>query len=123
MPSREPVVPYLHTHAELLRRQRATAPAAAPRLDVHADALDLLADLVRTLPDDDERLLMLRTLAVREGRFEPGAGAEHALNQFAGVSSQECDAFLSNLVRIVRDDALARARAHGHLPPPPNRPH
>jgi hypothetical protein len=117
MPARDPLVTYLQAHAELLRRQRATAPAAEQRLDAHANALDLLADLLRALPEDDERLLMLRTLAVRNGRFEPGAGAEHALNQFAGASTEECDAFLTNLVRIVRDDALARARAHGHLPP------
>ena len=44
---------------------------ARQRLDAHANALDLLADLLRALPEDDERLLMLRTLAVRNGRFEP----------------------------------------------------
>jgi len=65
----------------------------------------------------DERLLMLGTLAVRNGLFAAGAGTEHALSQFERTSREACDAFLTNLVHIARDDALTRARAHGHLPP------
>jgi hypothetical protein len=86
-------------------------------MEKHAQALELLAELVRALPEDDERLLMLTTLAVRHGQFVPGPAAEHALTQFAGASREACDAFLDNLVRTARDDALARAREHGHLPP------
>jgi hypothetical protein len=117
MATREPLLAYFLVHAGMLRRQRATAPAAAERLTNHADALELLADLVRTLPEDDERLLLLGILAVRDGQFVPGPGAEHALTEFVAASIAVCDAFLTTLVQIVRDDAIARARAHGQLPP------
>lgn len=117
IPTREPFLVYFLAHAAALRRQRATAPAAAERLAAHAQALELLAELVRDLPDDDERLMLLETLAVRDGQFAPGAATEHALTQFASTSREACDAFLTMLVQIARDDALARARAHGHLPP------
>jgi len=72
-----------------------------------AQALELLAELVRSLPDDDERMLVLSTLAVRGGQFAPGPGTEHALSQFEATSRGACDAFLTNLVRIARDDAIA----------------
>ena len=61
------------------RRKRTIAPASAERLEKHAEALELLADLVRDLPEDDERLLLLGTLAVRNGQSVPGPAAEHAL--------------------------------------------
>jgi hypothetical protein len=117
IPRPEPIPAYLLGRATLLRRQRGVAPGAAERLDVHARALELLAALVRDLPEDDERLLMLGTLAVRDGQFTPGAGTEHALSQFDGASREACEGFLTNLVRIARDDAFARARDQGHLPP------
>jgi len=117
IPNREPFLSYLLVHATILRQQRATAPAAVEHLEAHAHALDLLAELVRVLPEDDERLLMLGTLAVRDGLFAAGAGTEHALSQFDSTSREACDVFLTNLVRIARDDALTSARAHGHLPP------
>src|SRR5437899_110406 len=116
IPTREPLLAYVLVHAAMLRRQRA-APAAAERLEKRALALELLADLVRSLPEDDERLLLLGTLAVRNGQFVPGPGAEYALMQFAATSVEACDAFLTTLVHIARDDAIARARAHGELPP------
>jgi hypothetical protein len=116
-PTRAPFLDYLLAHAVMLRQRRATAPAAAERLEAHAHALELLAELVRALPADDERLLMLDTLAVRDGQFRAGAGTEHALNQLDSTSREACDLFLTNLVRIARDDALSSARAHGHLPP------
>ena len=117
IPIRESFLAYFLAHATTLRRQRATSAATAERLAAHAQALELLAELVRDLPEDDERLLLLGTLAVRDGQFVPGAATEHALTQFAGTSREACDAFLTTLVQIARDDALARARAHGHLPP------
>jgi hypothetical protein len=117
IPRREPIPAYLLDRATLLRGQRGAAPGAAERLDAHARALELLAELVRDLPEDDERLLMLGTLAVRDGQFTPGAATEHALSQFDGASREACERFLTNLVRIARDDAFARARDLGHLPP------
>lgn len=117
IPTREPFLAYLRGHANVLRQRRASAPAATEELEAHAHALDLLAELVRALPEDDERLLMLDTLVVRDGQFAAGAGTEHALSQFVSTSREGCDRFLTNLVRIARDDAITRARAHGHLPP------
>jgi len=92
------------------RRKRTIAPASAERLEKHAEALELLADLVRDLPEDDERLLLLGTLAVRNGQFVPGPAAGARLMQFAAASVEACDAFLTTLVEIARDDAIARAR-------------
>jgi hypothetical protein len=117
IPTREPFLVYFLARAVALRRHRATAPAAAERLVTHAQALELLAELVRDLPEADERLMLLQTLAVRDGQFAPGPATEHALTRFASTSREDCDAFLTMLVQIARDDALARARAQGHLPP------
>ncbi len=116
-PTREPLVAYLLVHAAMLRRRSDVGAGAIERLEKHAQALELLAAFVRSLPAEDERLLMLATLAVRDGQFVPGPATEHALSQFADTSPEACDACLENLVRTARDDAIARARAHGHLPP------
>ena len=117
IPTREPFVVYLFARAATFRRHRDVTPESAAHLELHALALERLAETARSLPEDDERLLMLGTLTVRKSQFTPGAGTEHALTQYAATSSEECDAFLTNLVRIARDDSLARARAQGHLPP------
>jgi hypothetical protein len=114
--ARDPFIAYLLVHATMLRRSDAP-PAAAERLAAHTVALELLADVVRDLPEDDERLLMLVTLAVRHGQFAPGPAADHALTRFAGTSREVCDTFLTTLVHVARDDALGRARDHGVLPP------
>jgi hypothetical protein len=102
--TREPIIAYLLVHAP-------EQPAE------HAQALEQLAAFVRGLADDDERLLMLATLAIRNGQFVPGPATEHALNQFMRASVRECNVFLSDLSRVARDDALARARERGFLPP------
>jgi hypothetical protein len=116
IPARDPFIAYLLVHATMLR-DRKVAPAAVAPLAEHALALELLADVVRDLPEDDERLLMLVTLAVRHGKFAPGPAADHALTRFVGTSREECDTFLTTLVHVARDDALGRARDHGVLPP------
>ena len=72
---------------------------------------------MRDLPEDDERLHMLVTLAVRHGQFAPGPAADHALTRFTGASRAVCDTFLSTLVHVARNDALGRALDHGILPP------
>jgi hypothetical protein len=69
------------------------------------------------LPESDERLLLLETLAVRAGQFVPGGTTRQAIATFMGSSPEACTTFLSTLTRSARDDALARARAHGLLPP------
>jgi hypothetical protein len=116
IPARDPFLKYLLVHASMLRGHQAT-PATAAALAEHALALELLADVVRDLPEDDERLLMLVTLAVRHGQFAPGPAADHALTRFAGTSREVCDTFLTTLVHVARDDALGRARDRGVLPP------
>ena len=117
LPARDPFIAYLLGHATMLRRHRDAAPAAAAALAEHAHALELLADLVGDLHEDDERLLVMATLAVRHGQFVPGPATDHALTQFAGTSREVCDVFLTTLIQIARDDALGRARDHGVLPP------
>ena len=116
IPTRDPVVRYLLLHATTLRLPGTRAPE---RLDEHARALELLANYVLELSEDDERLMQLGTLAVRGGEFLPGPAAEHALGQFTGATADDCATFLNLLSQIARDDALARAREFGFLPPRP----
>ena len=115
-PARNPFIAYLLVHAAMLRGHQ-VAPASAAHLAEHVNALELLADVVRDLPEDDERLHMLVTLAVRHGQFAPGPAADHALTRFTGASRAVCDTFLTTLLHVARDDALGRARDHGILPP------
>jgi len=112
IPTRDPVVRYLLLH-------QASGTRAAERLDQHARAIELLANYVRGLAEDDERLLQLGTLALRGGEFLPGPATEHALSQFTGASVDEGASFFSQLSHIARDVALARAREFGFLPPRP----
>jgi hypothetical protein len=104
--ARDPFIAYLLVHATMLRGHQTAPAAAAP-----------LAEVVRDLPEDDERLQLLVTLAVRHGQFVPGPAADHSLTRFAGTSRDVCDTFLTTLVHVARDDALGRARDHGVLPP------
>jgi hypothetical protein len=116
--AREAFIAYVLRRAAEFRQQRRSAPPDAENSSLlHASALVLLAEVVSLLPGDDDRMRALGTLAVREGCFAPGPGVEHAISQFVEQTSEACDAFLTKLVRIARDDALARARATGHLPP------
>jgi hypothetical protein len=118
IPTRAAFIRYLVAHAALLRLP-GTPQAAAERLDLYACALERLADYVRDLPGDDERLLLLGTLAVGGGELTPGPATEHALSRFMGASAEDCDVFLTELGHIARDDALARAREFGFLTPRP----
>jgi hypothetical protein len=100
-----------------LQRGRDLHPVLAAHAREQAQLLERLAAFVRGLPESDERLLLLGTLAVRDGQFVPGGATRHAILTFMGTTLEDCDGFLSNLTRVARDDALARARAHGLLPP------
>ena len=71
IPPRKAFVEYLLQRAATLRRPADVAPATVAQLEGHARALDRLAEVVRTLAEDDERLLMLGTLAVRGRQFHP----------------------------------------------------
>ena len=99
------------------RRKRTIAPASAERLEKHAEALELLADLVRDLPEDDERLLLLGTLAVRNGQFVPGPAAGARLDAICRRVRRGMQRFPNH---PCRDRTRRRHRAgpaHGHLPP------
>jgi hypothetical protein len=115
IPTRAPFIRYLLAHAAVLRLP-GTRQAAAESLDQHACALELLANHVRGLAEDDERLLLIGTLAVRGGELLPGPATEHALSRFTGASAEECDGS-SHSSATLRDDALNRAREFGFLPP------
>jgi hypothetical protein len=114
IPTRDPVVRYLLLHATMLRLP---GTRAVERRDEHARAIELLANYVRGLAEDDERLLQLETLAVRGGEFLPGPATEYALSEFTGATADECVTFLNRLSHVALDDALARAREFGFLPP------
>jgi len=113
--ARDPLAAYLLVQAGLLRR-RDLPPLLAAHATEQAHVLEGLAAFVRSLPESDERLLLLGTLAVREGQFVPGGATRHAIPRFVGTTDDTRDAFLTTLARIARDDALAQARAHGLLP-------
>jgi hypothetical protein len=113
--ARDPLAAYLLVQAGLLRR-RDLPPVLAAHAVEQAQVLEDLAAFVRTLPESDERLLLLGTLAVRGGQFVPGGATRHAIARFVGASPEARDAFLTTLARVARDDAQARARDHGLLP-------
>jgi hypothetical protein len=117
--ARIPLAVYLLVQAGLLRSRQLHPVLAAHALE-RARLLEGLAAFVRSLPESDERLLLLGTLAVRDGQLVPGGATQHAIVTFVGTSPEAYETFLTNLVQIARD-ALARARAHGVLPQRPPR--
>ena len=119
----EPFIAYLiHALADtpgVDAPQGATAPIRNAASG--ASSLELLIEVVRSLPEDDQRLQALGSLAIRDGQFSPGAATTHAIRTFVGGSREACDKFLDSLVRVARDDALIRARSEGYLPSSPHR--
>jgi hypothetical protein len=84
-----------------------------------AAGLEELAEYVLGLPADDERVIELTTLGVRDGMFSPfpGSPAEHAIGRFRfHRGDEDCGQFLAELVRRMRDDALRFGREHGAIP-------
>jgi hypothetical protein len=61
LPARNPFIAYLLVHAAMLRDRQAV-PAVAKPPGRAGHALELLADVVRDVPEDAERLLMLVAL-------------------------------------------------------------
>jgi hypothetical protein len=103
--------------AYLLARASDERSPPRPLADhLHARALEELAALVLGLPDGDERLLTLGTLAVRDGAFVPGPATRRALARLQAGPASTYEAFLTRLVRVALEDALQRAREHGLLP-------
>jgi hypothetical protein len=91
-------------------------PPDDPRRRRGADGLRALAAYVLRLPPDDQRVLELVTLGYRVGVFAPFEQAADALARFRRDDPREdCGAFLTRLVRLMRDGALRHARDHGVL--------
>jgi hypothetical protein len=71
-----------------------------------ADGPRELAAYIRSLPDDDERIMV-----------PPGGSAQYAISRFRFYRrDDECDLFLSDLVELVKEDAIRQARDAGELP-------
>ena len=83
--ARDPLAAYLLVQAGLLRT-RDLHPVLAAHAHEHTQHLEGLAAFVRSLPESDERLLLLGTLAVRNGQLVPGGATQHALLTFVGTS-------------------------------------
>jgi hypothetical protein len=83
-----------------------------------ADGLEDLAEYVLGLPADDERLIELAAIGVREGLFSPlpGDSAAYAIGRFRfDRADKDCGHFLASLVRMVRDDAIRQAQLAGEI--------
>jgi hypothetical protein len=87
-----------------------------------AEGLKALAEYVLSLPATDERILDLTSMGVRAEMFSPppvlgppgAAQAQYAISQFRFHDpGEDCDRFLTELVRLMRDDALRFARESG----------
>jgi len=82
-----------------------------------ADGLEGLATYVLALPADDERVIELGTLAVREGMFMPFSEGARLVSRFGfDDPNEDSGAFLDRLVRVTREEALTFAREQGVLP-------
>jgi hypothetical protein len=75
--ARLPLVAYLLIQAGLLRRRK--LPVLAAHAIERAHILEGLAAFVRSLPESDERLLLLGTLTVRNSQLVPGGATQHAI--------------------------------------------
>jgi hypothetical protein len=98
------------------RDERAAEHPEDHRNSQSAAGLSELAKYVLALPDDDERIIDLTTLATREGVFMPFQEGSRITGRFRfGRPDQDCGAFLGELVRQTHRDALDFAREHGAI--------
>ena len=70
-----------------------------------SDALDRLADYIRGLPDDDERLVNIGHMAFMDGMFDPGPDASREIGRFGfngpPPSADEVDQYVTELGSLV----------------------
>ena len=99
------------------RYQKAAEYPDDPRNLRCAEGLEELASYVLSLDPSDERILELTTLGVREGGFSPfHESAAYAVARFRfHCRDEDCGAFLTSLLGVMRDDALRVARERGDL--------
>lgn len=125
----EVLAEYFENQATWRREKAAEWPADAVRNESAARGLEQLAQYTRSLADDDERIQSLWSLG---GRMEdvwiaPTGTVEDVareVSQFCFHDSEEpctdedCDRFLSHLVRVCTDAGIEAAALHGELEHP-----
>jgi hypothetical protein len=102
------------------RYEKATEYPDDARNKRSAHGLRELAAYVRGLPSNDERIIELGTIGVRDGLFSPpvvgGPDASHAISRFRFNNPlDDCDQFLTDLIPQVRADAIEQAYFAGVL--------
>ena len=111
--TRRAIAAYLTQVADWRRRKAEEFDRDARNLRT-ADALEELADYVRGLPADDERLLALDRLAMEGEVFAPGQMTSYEIGRFRFFSDEpSLDAFLTNLVRLAEADRGEQGRFGG----------
>ena len=99
------------------RQQKAVEYPDDWRNAAAAQGLSELADYVRGLPDTDSRLHELTTLCVVDGVFSAGPDVSRELSRFRfDFPGEDCDQFLTALVRTATQEALDMGRMSGELP-------
>jgi hypothetical protein len=110
------IAAYLNTQADW-RSQKAVEYPEDPRNLRCAEGLRELASYVLSLDPSDERIMEMTTLGVREGVFSPfHESAAYAVARFRfHRRDEDCGAFLTSLLGVMRDDALKLAKDQGAL--------
>lgn len=94
------IADYVLERAEIQEEQGGDHPTP-PRNKQVAAALRDLATYILALPADDERIVTLTTLLVRDGHFTPFAEGARVISQFGVARTGEgCGVFLTKLVRL-----------------------
>lgn len=82
-----------------------------------ADAIEELADFIRSLPDSDPRLARLGRLGMEGDMFFPGQQASYEIGRFRFFDEAgEVDGFLTAVVDLAERDAGEQGRFGGTLP-------
>ena len=99
------------------RNQKAAEYPEDARNAQGAAALRGLTGYILRLPEDDERIRELGTLAVRGGVFMPFEEGQRIISRY-GFDDPKADAdgFLTGLAAVTRREAVRFAREHGELP-------
>lgn len=89
-------------------------PEAARRSRRSASGLRELAEFIRALDGDDERIMKLRTLAFSGEMFDPGAGLLNELGRFRFHDEETTlEGFLAFMVELAEEDAVEQGRWGG----------
>jgi hypothetical protein len=107
-----------HFHwAASWRLEKAAQYPDDPRNEQCAEGLQELAQYVEALPEDDERLRELSSLAIRDGATAFSVDARWAIDRFRFHDAfADVDDFLTKLVKIEVAGSVAMMREAGLLP-------